>query len=216
MLDLLFGIEGANLNSLSIIRGAVLAPLTLVACLIVSIFCLRKRKGYLYTLLSLLFVFYLSALIEITFFPLPYRSSEIIQARQPLCMLFKEINLIPFKGVWTIFSKGDSLGAAVQVRNWLGNILLFIPLGFSIPILSKRFGDAKKVILSICVISLFIEESQFLLTCFVFRAPYKVTDIDDLIANVLGGLVGFLFFIPVRRTYNCIRGKRAKEMESTL
>lgn len=68
--------------------------------------------------------------------------------------------------------------------NFLGNIVMFMPIGFFIPLLWKI--STKKVILSGFSISLLIEFCQLFLD--------RGTDIDDLILNTLGTLLGFLCY----------------------
>ena len=64
------------------------------------------------------------------------------------------------------------------------NIILFIPLGFFLPILYKKYRNLKKVTLVGFLISLFIEIMQLF--------SHRATDIDDLITNTLGTMIGYL------------------------
>ena len=68
--------------------------------------------------------------------------------------------------------------------NTLLNIALFVPLGFLLPVLWKKFRKFSNT-LSFCFgASLFIEMAQIF--------TYRATDINDLIANTLGGVLGYL------------------------
>lgn len=67
------------------------------------------------------------------------------------------------------------------------NIFLFIPLGFLCPIISKSYEHVKNIILLGFGFSLFIEVAQLF-------TLYRVTDIDDLLTNVLGTIIGDLCF----------------------
>lgn len=64
------------------------------------------------------------------------------------------------------------------------NVLLFFPLGFMLPVLWKDFSSPIKTILFGFIITLCIE----LLQIFTYRA----TDINDLITNTFGTIVGYL------------------------
>lgn len=64
------------------------------------------------------------------------------------------------------------------------NIFLFIPLGLMLPILWEPFTKFKNTLLTGFGFSLFIEISQLL--------TIRVTDIDDLITNTFGSIIGFL------------------------
>lgn len=70
------------------------------------------------------------------------------------------------------------------------NILLFVPFGFLVPLLWKRFQNILRTFFLGLSFSLFIELSQ--LFC------HRVTDIDDLITNTIGGFIGYLLFIIAR------------------
>lgn len=98
---------------------------------------------------------------------------------------FSAINLVPFKSIINFFD-GDMLARAFALNNIMGNIVLFIPLGVYITLFNRN----KKVSLNMCLvafISVIAEIAQYL-----FRVG--VTDIDDVILNTVGGLMGILTF----------------------
>lgn len=68
--------------------------------------------------------------------------------------------------------------------NSIYNILLFIPLGVLLPILSDKFKTIKNTFLFGLSMTLIIE----LLQLFTFRA----TDVNDIITNMLGTILGYL------------------------
>lgn len=65
----------------------------------------------------------------------------------------------------------------------ISNVILFIPIGFFLPLLWKKYEHAGRTILTGFGVSLLIE----LLQLFTFRA----SDITDLITNTLGTLIGY-------------------------
>lgn len=71
------------------------------------------------------------------------------------------------------------------------NVILFLPMGFLLPVIWERFRSAKNTILAGFLISLSIECLQM----FTFR----VTDINDLITNTLGTALGFLLLRFIAR-----------------
>lgn len=85
-----------------------------------------------------------------------------------------EINLIPF--IW--ITEG--------IRPYIENVLLFMPLGFMLPYIWKKYEVLWKTALSGFTFSLIIELSQ------LFNR--RVTDIDDLLMNTLGTLIGWVIF----------------------
>lgn len=82
-------------------------------------------------------------------------------------------------------------GPAGYLKNTALNILLFMPLGFLLPMLWKEYRSLKPVIFSGFALSLMIE----ILQIFTFR----LTDIDDLITNTLGTLAGYYVWKAVQK-----------------
>lgn len=101
---------------------------------------------------------------------------------------FKDINygvsnFVPFKEIFRY-----SIGSDKFLRNVLGNIILFIPYGF----LSSYYSDNKKLGIATIVTvvtSLAIESVQYYIG--------RVFDIDDIILNLAGGIIGFLAFVGI-------------------
>ena len=71
-----------------------------------------------------------------------------------------------------------------DVSNACLNVLLFVPFGFFLPVLWKEFRNAKKLFTAGFAMTSFIEIAQI----FTGRA----TDIDDIITNITGTLIGYL------------------------
>lgn len=87
----------------------------------------------------------------------------------------RNVNLIPFKTL---------LEMPENPLNFWGNILMFIPLGIFLVLLSKKCQNLLAALLIGAELSVSIE----LLQLFSFRS----TDIDDVILNTTGTLCGFL------------------------
>lgn len=81
-----------------------------------------------------------------------------------------------------------------DLANSLLNVLLFVPLGFFLPVFWKHFKKLRRTVFFGFCTSLLIE----LLQIFTFRA----TDINDLMTNTVGTLIGWciarilLRFVP--------------------
>lgn len=113
-----------------------------------------------------------------------------------------KINLIPFRIFYDIYIevfKSDNI--SYFIISFIGNIIIFIPLGILIPLLYKI--SSKKVILIGFLISLSIEIIQLFLK--------RGTDIDDLILNTLGVFIGTLIYKKIggkhenwKKYLNCI------------
>lgn len=69
------------------------------------------------------------------------------------------------------------------IRNTILNVILFVPLGFIVPTVWKEYRSLRTAALMGLALSLFIE----ILQIFTFR----LTDVDDLITNTAGCVLGF-------------------------
>ena len=82
------------------------------------------------------------------------------------------------------------------------NILMFVPLGMYLRYYFKC--SFKKTLLYSFFVSLFFELTQLTGLYFIYPNPYRLCDVDDLIQNTLGGILGFLImgaiirFLPTR------------------
>ena len=77
------------------------------------------------------------------------------------------------------------------------NIILFIPLGFFLPLLYQKFHLMKTVVFTGFLFSFSVEILQML--------GWGNTDVNDLIANTLGTYFGYCVFTLLSKllTYNC-------------
>jgi glycopeptide antibiotics resistance protein len=99
-------------------------------------------------------------------------------------------NYIPFKSITSIL-KAPSLG--LIIKQIFGNVLLLLPLPIFIATLNRR---VKYKTLFICgfLVSVSIELGQFILDGFFTEISIRCTDIDDVILNSLGVLIGILVY----------------------
>lgn len=96
----------------------------------------------------------------------------------------RSINLIPFYSIMEYVSISSANIRAFAFGNVVGNIVIFIPLGAYLLL----FKNDKRVItnlLFIFIVSLLVEIIQGIL-------GIGASDIDDIILNCLGGLIGIL------------------------
>ena len=90
-------------------------------------------------------------------------------------------NLVPFKEILRY-----SIGSENFNRQVIGNIILFIPLGFFFTYYTKI-----KKIGSITIIAALISFTIETVQKYIGRS----FDIDDIILNVVGGIIGFLIYV---------------------
>lgn len=72
------------------------------------------------------------------------------------------------------------------------NIILTIPFGIFLGFYLKK--DMKKTIFITFLLSLFFELTQLSGLYGIYKHPYRLFDIDDLMLNTFGGLVGFFIY----------------------
>lgn len=76
-------------------------------------------------------------------------------------------------------------------ENLFGNILMFIPMGFYLPSLFKKQKNFLIMLLTVICISTSIE-------CIQFFTKLGTSDIDDIILNVFGAIIGYIFYLIVK------------------
>jgi VanZ like family len=92
------------------------------------------------------------------------------------------------------------------------NILMFAPFGALLPLIWPRTGTAMRVLICSLAASTAIELTQF--AEWVALGNYRTVDVNDLIANTAGGLLGYAM---VRLTTASRRGcsRRASSPDSS-
>jgi glycopeptide antibiotics resistance protein len=104
----------------------------------------------------------------------------------------RSANLIPFKTVWDYIIRHESYNAEIIFINLAANIIVFIPLGFFLPLLIKSFRKISIITALSFVIVLLAESLQYILNVGIF-------DVDDLILNTLGSMLGYMIFTVVNK-----------------
>jgi glycopeptide antibiotics resistance protein len=102
---------------------------------------------------------------------------------------WEHANLVPFHTIKLFSSKRVTTEYSRQ--NIGGNIIGFIPLGILLPIVFSVLTNAWKVSFVVLGISLLFEATQLFTGVGVF-------DVDDLILNTTGGLIGYLLYVAGR------------------
>jgi glycopeptide antibiotics resistance protein len=74
----------------------------------------------------------------------------------------------------------------VTVAGAAGNVALFVPLGFLLPLLAPRFGRPWRTVAAGFALSAAIELSQ------IAFPGVRRADVNDLLLNTLGSALGFL------------------------
>lgn len=87
--------------------------------------------------------------------------------------------------------------------NLYGNIAMFIPVGIVWPLCFKKLNNVFKVVLAGAGFSLLIELTQLLLYD-------RGTDVDDLITNTTGVLLGAVIYFVIKKIHDLFEVKHKK------
>jgi glycopeptide antibiotics resistance protein len=96
-------------------------------------------------------------------------------------------NLVPFKEIKRFITHVDVLGVRAVVLNIAGNVLAFMPFGTLLPVFSQTLRKCHLTVLYSFELSLIVETIQLVTKVGSF-------DVDDILLNTLGGLLGYLIF----------------------
>jgi len=135
----------------------------------------------------LLFILYAAILIKLILIKKPIEKYHEPTERG-IKRNFKKANYIPFHTIGFYLSGKSKLKYALE--NLIGNIIIFIPLAIFVPLLLKNFTGIRKVIL----ITFFIRLAFEIIQLFTLFGSF---DVDDLILNSLGGIIGYMIFIVI-------------------
>lgn len=97
---------------------------------------------------------------------------------------YQPMNLVPFIDV--SYGRGDCL------RQLALNVVMTVPFGFMLPLTGRRNSGMLRTIIYTFLLSLAIEMIQPLIS------SLRTADITDLITNVLGGVIGYGFYLVLR------------------
>ncbi len=132
---------------------------------------------------SILFVLYLALLVYLTMYSRYYGRGYD----------HRSMNFVPLRTITQYLNA--NINRNIIVTNLLGNIAAFMPMGFLLPLVSKKFNGFFKTVLLSAGFSFVIETVQYILAV-------GAADIDDLILNTAGAIIGFLIFLLFRLVFN--------------
>ena len=150
------------------------------------------------TLIVYSFILYLMTMYFLVILPLPTKEEVInMKATTP--------QLIPLTFIKDIFEDITSLKqfniikilTMSSVYTVIFNVIMFMPLGIYLRYYYKC--SLKKTVLLSFLISLFFELTQLTGLYYIYPKAYRTFDVDDLLINTLGGLLGYLIIKPMQK-----------------
>lgn len=171
------------INMLDYTWPVIVISMVIVISFRITDLIIKKTRPVIYNeLLNLLFIIYILCLFQVV----------TIQD-----VSFGGANIIPFKEIFRY-----DVGSYLFYKNILGNVLLFLPFGIMACYILKIKRVSTMIILSL-ISSFSIEITQLYIG--------RVFDVDDVILNVLGSVIGFYLFKLLEKIFNLLHNKIAKE-----
>ncbi len=147
-----------------------------VALVVALIILWRQNKSFSYLFFFSVFWIYLMGVVSVVAFPFPigYPNPD-----------FKpSVNFIPL-------NFGDCSYLILCLRNIYENILLTIPFGFGISFIARI--NPKNIFWLAIAVGFTFELVQLIIS-FAIRSSFRVVDINDVILNATGVLLGYGIF----------------------
>ena len=170
---------------------------------VLAMVLLRRRKGKFscpttkwHILALLTFGLYIYAVFQVTGAGTIYEAFVWKDVTRQNRMRF--INLIPFS-------------RDIDIGGYVLNIVMCVPFGFLVPLIWEDMGRLSRVVPAGFLFSLLIELSQLLCV--------RGTDVDDLIMNTLGALVGFTCYVAFDQVTGSrfqLHGEDARELPTYI
>lgn len=148
---------------------------------------MEHKKRVMWIVGILLMICYLFTLIYLLFFASGFRYSNGEM----------KYNLIPFHEI----SRYMHWSSNISVINLLGNIAAFIPLGFLLPVVSRRRIPVPGMIGILFVSPIVVEIIQLV-------TRVGICDVDDVILNFAGGLIGLGIYLGLAAIVHTIGKKK--------
>ncbi len=152
----------------------------------------RKKLNFVRLGVNYAFLLYVLCVIGLVFFPLPVMTGAAVKE-------YFRVQPVPFQFVSDIIRETPFVWNQPQtylpaVFDWavlqvVFNVAMLVPLGMYL-----RFNfhfTGTKVVITSFLFSCFIEIGQLTGLFFLFPGSYRLGDVDDLITNTLGGLIGY-------------------------
>ena len=145
---------------------------------------INNHKKQIRLLCRVLFALYIAGLVYFLFFAEMLDRTGIERSYR--------YNLIPFREIRRFIVYADLLGPMAVISNLFGNIVIFMPFGFLVPILGRKKRNFWFTSLLSFALSLTVECIQLVTRTGCFG-------VDDIFLNTIGGMLGYLVYALVQR-----------------
>ena len=171
---------------------AMVAAISVLWCAVRGAVAIKEKKVDLKREMQLLLVYVcIVVIVRFTFCPFGRVDGQI----QPLIfdaarVWPPRINLLPFVYMT------DYVAMRECVLNFVGNTLMFLPVGIVFPGVYRKLDSHKKALAAGVGFSMVIE---------ILQLPFydRVSDVDDLVLNSLGYALGYLIYLGIKKKRSC-------------
>lgn len=151
----------------------------------------KETKRKIKWISVVLFMIYLILLTYFLFFAESY--GRVLSERE------YSYNLQPLKEIKRFWIYKEQLGFFAVFTNIIGNVLCFVPFGAIFPVLNRKTRHFVVIVLLSFQFSLIVE-------CIQLISKVGSFDVDDLLLNTIGGMIGYLVFCVCNRVRRNIYG----------
>lgn len=139
------------------------------------------------------FILYMITIYFLVILPLPSKEKLMKMPNiEPILIPFSFIKEIINESSFVITDPNTYLKSLFEpcIYTVVFNIFMTVPFGMYLRYYFKC--NIKKVIIFSFLLSLFFELTQLTGLYYIYPKPYRVFDVDDLIMNTLGGIIGYV------------------------
>lgn len=170
------------------------ANLAAAVCVYIAILVIKSSANAVLVLKTelskWLFFLYSAAAVSLSLFPIVFDSSTNVLLFKPaninfvpLRTIFQTLNILVTGGI-SLRSKLSILGTGIAA-----NLFLFIPFGYLLPLICKKFRKALPMAIFASALSLVIEAIQYVESG-LRLADNRSSNIDDILLAAAGALIG--------------------------
>ena len=159
----------------------------------------RKKMTFFRGMAFCLYVTYIVTVLGVTLSPIPLNLHTVQTMRFYYYDGYEWYNFKLFNTL---------LYYEYGVSQFILNILMFVPFGLLYPFAKDKFSFGKVLIMTM-LFTLLIEGTQLALA-FICDTPQWYFDVDDLLANTLGGILGYILAIIIKPAFYPYMHKRKR------
>lgn len=173
------------------LTGVVVVPAAAALAVLVAWRATRCGQPAFVVVMRALFVLYLGWVAGATLFPLPVRAAALDLEAAGRGV---EVGVMPLATIRDVLVNGTRFA---QVWILGGNVLTLAPFGLLLPFAAPRLATWPRMTVAALAFPLGIELAQ-LGVSLALGYSYRVTEVDDVLLNFVGVLLGFVVFRLLR------------------